>query len=197
MYYYQQVGKVLKYESRFIQFDGHVVCDRPFNVTAISRSTMGPYSVLDCDLVGDSPNYLKMSIRPSGGNGSIFFVGIKTIARQQQTSELPPNLGNEFDGGSFEQREYLKGDLDNCTMGLFTSETVRQEIQLDTENLRIQPLIKHVETTTVFLDQPGNFDTITAWQKTSIYLTRSSLKYVDARGKPIDVRWYRVRYSRV
>lgn len=199
---WQELNHVLEYNSRFIRVGKRVISDRPFNVKTISEASMGSSSVLECSQPADSPDRLTAVIRPSDAGGSVFVVTIKALARQQQEGPLPRAVGegaesdevSVFNGHSSAAKENT--DSEENGLGLYTSEMVRQEVRLDTEDLRVMPMIREVETTTLFVAKPRNGDVIEAWQKTSSYLTRSSSQYVDARGGPVDVRWYQVKYFR-
>lgn len=187
----------MQYDSRFIRSMGNVIADRAFNVASIARAAMGPYSVLDCETKGNRVDQLQLTLKPGGPDGSVFAVDLKTIGRMQQTDYVPRNMEAAFKI----REEATWTDIDAKVQhaageGLYTTETVRQEVRLDTDDLRIQPSIKHVETTTIFLWDDDTQDNFRAWQKTSTYLTRSNLQYVDARGRAVDVRWYQVHYSR-
>lgn len=136
-------------------------------------------------IMKSAPDAQYMSISPQSAGGGIYTVSLNTLARSQQTSVLPAYAERAFHidiphDAAFESAK-----------ALMTCESVRQEVRLDTEDLRAMPQIKQIETVTIFV---RNGDEITSLQRTSSYLTRSSLQYVDARGRPVDVRWYRVRY---
>lgn len=176
---------------------GNVIADRAFNVASIARAAMGPYSVLECETKGSRVDELQLTLKPGGAEGSVFAVDLKTIGRTQQTNYVPRNIEAVFKIREEATWTDMEGKVQDVPReGLYTCETTRQEIRLDTDDLRVQPSIKHVETTTVFLWDDDTEDHFRAWQKTSTYLTRSNLQYVDARGRAVDVRWYQVEYSR-
>lgn len=161
---------------------------------------MGTSSVLDCFQPGDNPNRLTAIVRPNEAGGGVFIVTLKALARQQQEGPLPRAVGEGVEAEvrtTFDtEPSEAKRASDEIGFGLYTSEMVRQEVRLDTEDLRVTPMIREVETTTLFVTKPKNENVIEAWQKTSSYLTRSSLLYADARGRPVDVRWYQLKYYR-
>lgn len=166
---------------------------------AIAEASMGPQSVLNCTLAGNSPNRLTTTIRPNGADGEVFLVTMKALARQQQEGPLPGVIGDADVRPAFmaEPAETESSTIANVDgKGLYTSEMVVQEVRRETEDLRVMPLIKEIETTTLFITKPMDENCIEAWQKTSSYLTRSSLQYVDAHGHPVDVRWYKLKYYR-
>lgn len=167
-----------------------MISDRSYNVKAIAEATMGRQCVLDCRLVGNDVNFMTATIRPHEGSAGIFVVNLRTLFRQVQKGPLQKEVveGYHIDGGV----SSMEHDLE----GFYTSEMVRQEVQLDKSDLRAVPMIREVETTTLFTMNEGIQDQISAWQKTCSYLTKSDLKYVDAKGRPVDVRWYQLKYSR-
>lgn len=193
---------MLEYPTRFIKVGKRVISDRPFNVKAIAEASMGSSSVLDCIQPGNTPNQLTTVIRPRESGGGIFQVKIKALARQQQEGPLVKAVGEGVaeTGGPVLSKEgavsSVLGPQDSTGVGLYTSEMVRQEVRLDTDDLRAVPLIREIETTTLFVVKEKDDNCIQAWQKTSSYLTRSNLQYVDTRGRPVDVRWYQLKYTR-
>ncbi|CAN8070771.1 unnamed protein product [Agarophyton chilense] len=195
------IGEKLQYESRFVRSSGYVIADRAFNVTAIARATLGPKSVLQCNTLGNNVNRLAITLRPDESEGSVYDVELKTIARHQQRDKIPINIDAAFrirEQSGWEKvearddHEFREGEKE----GLYTTEVVRQDVRLSTDDLRIQPLIKHVETSAIYGWDRDRDDCFWAWQKTSTYLTKSNLTYVDARGRPVDVRWYKLFYTR-
>ena len=197
--YDQEVNNTVKYRSRFVRIGKHVVADRLFNVRAIAEATMGPQSVLDCDLPTNTPNRVFAAIRPNGADGGVFLVSMKALARQQQEGPLPNVIGDPDVMPTFMPEPLTTGPsavADVEGFGLYTSEMVRQEVRPDTEDLRVAPSIKEVETTTLFITKATDGNHVEAWQKTSSYLTRSNLQYVDTHGRPTDVRLYKLKYTR-
>jgi len=154
---------------------------------------MGPTSILEISQPKESPNRLTSTIRPDEANGATFIVSIKSLARQQQESIIG-RLGEDFDANA--NAIFAGGVVGGAgKLGLYTSETVRQEVRLDTEDLRAMPLERDVETTTLFL-LGGGRNEVEAVQRTSSYFTWSNMQYDDARGRPFDVRYYHVKYTR-
>lgn len=132
---------------------------------AIATSAMGPSAVLEC--TQDSPNLLATTLAPRGGGGDVFVVTLAALSRQQSSD----------------------------TLGLYTSEMARQTVRLDTEDLRVAPAVKEVETTTLFYTQDAG-EGFRAFQKTSSYLVRGDPRERASMGKPVDVRCYEVTYTR-
>lgn len=140
-----------------------------------------------------------MSVRPNEAEGSVYDVKLKVLSRQQDEALMPKVLGRGVcpDGSDVYQlnESEMVGFGDN-KHALYTTETVRQVIQLSTNDLRVLPIMKDIETTSVFVLNSEKPDSITGWQRTCTYLVKSDAKYIDARGRPVDVRWYEIQYSR-
>lgn len=182
----------MKYPTRFIRVGDHVVSDRSFNVKAIAEASMGEKTVLDCRQPGNSPNLLTTTLRPNGAMGGVFVVNLKAISRDSQVSSLPKTVVESLD---FSKYTPILSQAEE-QQGFYTSEMVRQEIRQDTSDLRTVSKVKEIETTTIFITRPDDRNHILAWQKTSTYLPKSDLQYVDAKGRPVDVRWYELSYNR-
>ena len=153
---------------------------------------MGSRAVLDCVQLGDDVNQLTLSLSPDAANGAIYNVKMKVLSRQQQESALPI----EFPIRMSKVENFMNESVESKRKGLYTAETTRQDVRLDTSDPRVSSQVRVIETITVFDVTGDNFDVIDSWQRTSSYLTRSSLEYVDAKGRPIDVRCYHVKYRR-
>lgn len=188
----QELQKPSCYSSRFRKIGSQVISDRTYNVKSIAKASMGSRAVLDCTQPRDDANQLTLSLSPDAANGALYNVKMKVLSRQQQESVLPvdfPMKMSKVENGMNESTELNK-------KGLYTAETTRQDIRLDTSDPRVSSQVRDIETITVFDISGDNFDVIDSWQRTSSYLTRSSLQYVDAKGRPIDVRCYHVKYRR-
>lgn len=186
----QEINQTIFYPTRFVRVDGRVISDRSYNVKAIAEATMGRQSVLDCRLVGKDVNIMTTTIRPYEGSAGVFVVNLRTLFRQVQKGPFQKAI---VEGLGADNAVSITGqELE----GFYTSEMVRQEIRLDTNDLKVMPMIREVETTTLFVMKDGMQDQLSAWQKTCSYLTKSDLKYVDTKGRPVDVRWYQLKYSR-
>lgn len=188
----------MEYLSRFVKLRGQVISDRGYNVKSIAEASMGTSSVLYCSDTSGNPNSISLSVRPNAADGEVYGVKMKILSRFEEINELPYVLGRAArPNGS----DILSFDADHMASkheeALLTSETVRQEIRLNTEDLRISPIVKEIETSTIFRLEPVDKNSIVAWQRTCTYLTRSDDHYVDAKGRPVDLRWYNVQYSRV
>ena len=161
------IGQPLVYKARFLRSGGLVVPDRAYNVACIAEAALGDGSVLSC-----SDDGARLSVRAV--DGSVCDVRLLPLARVAMRGMTPTDEG---------------GDV------LYTAELVRQTVNVQLEDLRTQTSVKEVETITVWLDNSSD-DVVQSLQRTATYLPRSDLRYVDAKGRPIDIRWYDVVYQR-
>jgi hypothetical protein len=175
----QDIGNVLKYESRFVsQSDGgsssspnRVIADRDFNVRSIAKVAMGENSVVDVSTA--TPNKFSCLIAPKGAP-SMIAVDLLVLNRRQET--VGPN---QFD----------------C------SEVVR-EIATPVDRPKQQPaLLKEIETTSLYTYIPEK-DEIHCQQRSAAFLLPSNQNEIAmkmwqaSRGKAIDVRFYDLVYTR-
>lgn len=184
----KEVGKenALVYRARFVADGaGNVIADREFNVREIVKATMGANSVVDVPLA--TPNKFCCLLAPSG-SPNLLTVDIIALARRQENNE------KTFD----------------C------SEVVRQIVAPANQNkpqasVPMQApsgrttLLKEIETVSLYsavgLEQ-GKTDKITCRQRTATFLLPSQDDPVAyqmwqmTRGRPIDVRFYDVTYTR-
>lgn len=175
----------LRYRTRFVPSPNGaaVVPDRSFNLESIGAVALGPKSILQCE---GGASKAKMSVRPAQSGGTVFTVTLSIRTRQQ---EYASNSSASFAG--------MEGSAMNGGTVLLTSETVTQRVQADGTNST--PLVKDVETTTIyFLDGDREVQqTFAAKQRTCTYLAQAELRFQETRGKPVDVRWYDLVYSKM
>ena len=187
--------KALVYRARFVpDTDGKVIADREFNVREIVKATMGGNSVLDVPLA--TPNKFCALLAPVG-SPNILKVDIISLARRQESNSEDDN-NSTFD----------------C------SEVVRQIVAPANQNkpqagvVPMQPpqpsgrsaLLKEIETVSLYNAQATNkdgiVDTIKCRQRTATFLLPSQddpiayQMWQMTRGRPIDVRFYDVTYTR-
>jgi hypothetical protein len=184
----KEVGKenALLYRARFVpDSTGNIIADREFNVREIAKATMGTNSVLDVSLA--TPNKFCCLLAPSG-SPNLLTVDIIALARRQESNE------KTFD----------------C------SEVVRQIVAPANQNkpqasVPMQPpsgrntLLKEIETVSLYSAfgfENGEVNQITCRQRTATFLLPSQDDPVAyqmwqmTRGRPIDVRFYDVTYTR-
>jgi len=167
----------LRYKARFVSIDNNSKCiaDRDFNVREIASAAMGNFSVLDVPLA--TPNKFSCVIAPQGSN-QLFSVDLISLARRQETM-------NETN--------------------FHCSEVVRQIVSPRGKEQQQQqqarsPLLKEVETISLYeFIQPNEIRCV---QRSATFLLPSqtdpmALKMWEmARGRPIDVRFYDVTYTK-
>lgn len=164
-----QVGTTLHYESRFLMYPNNqiIIADREFNVRSIARAAMGPSSVMDLPGVV-TPNKLTATLLPTGAT-SVYTVDLITLRRRQEQPDQ-----THFD----------------C------SEVVREIVST---NGATRPVLKEIETASLYtlLD-----DSIRCQQRSASFLLPSQSdpvqyqKWQAARGRPVDVRYFDVVYTR-
>lgn len=180
--------RALKYRARFLldPANNRAIADREFNVREIAQSAMGKNSVLDVSLA--TPNKFSCLLNPVGAK-TTFNVDMISLARRQE--QISPT---QFD----------------C------SEVVRQIISPLTEkssgipssNPAASPNLKEIETISLYkisenIDQTNDKVTeIQCIQRSASFLLPSQTDplayrmWQAARGRPIDVRFYQVTYTK-
>ncbi|KAL7542245.1 hypothetical protein ACHAXR_012948 [Thalassiosira sp. AJA248-18] len=177
-------GNDLQYKARFITQSGggepggtYVIADREYNAREIAKAAMGEYSVVDTSAA--TPNRYSCLLAPPGGSNSLICVDIITLARKY---------------------EPISSDKFVC------SEFVRQIVspaQRNNPNAPpVSPLsVKEIETISIY-NMVGK-DQISCRQRTATFLVPSQTdpiaykKWQLSQGKPVDVRYYDVTYTRV
>eukprot|EP00638_Chattonella_subsalsa_P010001 CAMPEP_0117756972 /NCGR_PEP_ID=MMETSP0947-20121206/14431_1 /TAXON_ID=44440 /ORGANISM="Chattonella subsalsa, Strain CCMP2191" /LENGTH=330 /DNA_ID=CAMNT_0005576731 /DNA_START=28 /DNA_END=1020 /DNA_ORIENTATION=+ len=170
----KDLGNELVYLSRFRYLpDGRVIADRAFNIESITSSAMGKNSVLEVPFQ-DDPNDVKFTISPAGANGNVFKASLKTMGRIIESGPDKVTGNPSFS----------------------VSETVRQVVS-STTDLRFDPLVKDIETITIYSLKSEN--EIRALQRTATYIVPvdpvQRIKYEKSRGNAVDVRCYSVIYK--
>lgn len=195
------------YQTRFLRRGQNAIPDRPFNVTSIAQATMGDDAVLYCEQLG-GPNRILLTIRPGGLSGQLFDVAMRVTTRQQEVVDAvfeALGRGERPDGSdvvgvgqlvSLVSSEVQDGNSEPDSRVVLSSETVRQEVKAE-DGIGGVLAVKDVETSNLFVVRDGGQKDISAWQRTCTYLPKSDLHYADARGRPVDIRWYKLRYTRV
>jgi hypothetical protein len=170
----EEIGKSLQYQSRFIS-DGydHIIADREFNVKSIAKVAMGANSVVDVSTA--TPNKFSCILSPTG-SPSMLTVDLIVLNRRQEN----------IDANNF-----------HC------SEVVREIVSAVGQSpARPQsPLLKEIETTSLYrLVSPTEIQCI---QRSATFLLPSQQDpmayrlWEMSRGRPTDVRFYKVVYTKV
>jgi len=166
-------SKALKYESRFVlASETSAIADREFNVKSIAKVAMGVNSVVDVPLA--EPNKFSIILAPEGAP-SLLRVDLIVLERRQ---------------------EYVDETHFDC------SEVVREIVSPVDSSIttRTNPILKEVETTSLYALQPDG--SISCRQRSATFLLPSqqdpmALQMWQAtRGRPIDVRFYNVQYTK-
>jgi hypothetical protein len=170
------VGNVLQYQSRFLKDPNsdRVIADREFNVKSIAKVAMGENSVVDVSQA--TPNKFSCLLAPKGAP-SMLSVDLIVLNRRAETISE-----NQFD----------------C------AEVVREiasPIDAAGAKQRSSPILKEIETTSLYTYDPAK-DIVTCQQRSAAFLLPSNenamaMKMWQAsQGRAIDVRFYKVTYTR-
>jgi len=169
----KEVGNTTLYESRFLRTQNdNVVADREFNVRSIAKAAMGSNSVLDIPL--STPNKMTCILAPEGAPTNLR-VDLLILNRLQEPAPTPTQF--------------------------FCSEVARQIVApLGSAGAPSATLLKEIETISLY-EQIG--DVVTCRQRSATFLLPSQQNpqatylWQASRGRPIDVRFYTVKYTKV
>ena len=174
------VDGALQYRARFVDGSVGTIADREFNVREIVKSAMGINSVVDVEMA--TPNKFSCLLSPKGAS-SVLSVDLLTLARRQETiddknfhcSEVVQQVVAPIDQSK--PRNSLTPQEPSKTILLKEIETASLYTFFDNKT------IKCIQRSATFL-QPSQQDPIAfqLWQM--------------SRGRPIDVRFYDVTYTR-
>ena len=201
----REVGTTLQYESRFITTilggtstrDNNntaiTIADREYNVRSIAEAAMGPSSVLDVPFV--SPNKLTCILAPVG-SPSVLQATLLILNRRQETIS-----DTKFDCSEVVQEIVAPAASATTSSGGPSSSSSSSSNSSSRNNMMMPRILKQVETTSLYSYDPKR-DVITCRQRSATYLLPSqedpvALKMWQAsRGRPVDVRFYDVVYTR-
>jgi len=176
----REVGTTLQYECRFVPTPDSSGCiaDREFNVRRICQAVFGPNSVLDIPLA--TPNKLTAIVAPPGSPRPLQ-VDLFTVSRRQEFVDE-----NHFDCSEV-VREIVVGSGSGGGGG--------------GGGVVPPPVLKEVETTSLYAYHPEN-NTVMCRQRSATFLLPSQSnplqfrKWEMANGRPVDVRFYNVVYTK-
>lgn len=169
----------LHYNARFLEFDGRAIADREYNVKSIAKVTLGQNSVVDVSL--STPNKFSCLLSPEGSPTLLTADLIVLNRRQENVDET------HFD----------------C------SEVVREIVSAVGEGSTRprSPLLKEIETCSLYsavIPQNGGPIThVKCRQRSAAFLLPSqddpiAMKIFEySRGRPVDVRFYDVLYTKI
>jgi hypothetical protein len=190
----KEIGTSLLYESRFVTTTANaaagdqetatgniVTADREYNVKSIAKAAMGPNSVVDVPLA--TPNKFSCVLAPKG-SPSLLRVDLITLNRRQET---------------------ISDTQFHC------SEVVREIVApvgpQASAVTNTNPILKEVETTSLYTYydpksvKPGD-PLVRCRQRSATFLLPSQENELQmylfsaARGRPVDVRFYDVFYTK-
>jgi len=187
------IENALKYRSRFLADQSSAksiaIADREFNVREIAKVAMGKNSVQDVSKA--TPNKFSCLLSPAGSGGKLFNVNMISVARRQENKS--------------------KSDFD-C------SEVIRQIISpynsngagtsIPSANPGSTSILKEIETISSYQigeinPSTGKVTEIKCVQRSASFLVPSQTDpmaykmWQAARGRPVDVRFYEVTYTKI
>ncbi|CAJ1890959.1 unnamed protein product [Cylindrotheca closterium] len=179
----------LKYRARFVTSSDRdaAIADREFNVREIAKATMGANSVVDVPLA--TPNKFCCLLAPAG-SPNLLTVDIIALARRQENNE------KTFDCSEVVRQIVAPANQNKPQAGIPTAGTNKGGVPT---------LLKEIETVSLYTPGPlinGQVQTIKCRQRTATFLLPSQDDPVAyqmwqmTRGRPIDVRFYDVTYTR-
>lgn len=197
--------KALKYRARFLRdeklqtlktststitsSESIAIADREFNVREIAKSAMGTNSVVDISLV--TPNKFSCLLAPKGA-GKTFTVDMIALARRQE----------QISKAEFDCSEVVR----QIIYPVQTQSRGTQGIGVPNTGSGLGPNLKEIETISLYTigskSESGYVDEIKCLQRSASYLLPSQTDplayrmWQAARGRPIDVRFYKVTYSK-
>lgn len=169
-------AKALKYEARFLKNSDSTtttIADREFNVKSIAKVAMGVNSVMDVPMA--TPNKFCCILLPQG-SPSMLRVDLFVLNRRQE----------DVDETHFDCAEVVREIVSPVDSSIPTANR--------------SPILKEVETTSLYTLQPNGG--ISCRQRSATFLLPSqqdpmALQMWQAtRGRPIDVRYYDVTYTK-
>jgi hypothetical protein len=174
----QEIGRPLPYESRFVGASQRttgdpVIADREYNVRSIAKAAMGPNSVLEISL--STPNKFTCILSPQG-SPSVLRVDLLILGRRQEGLPSPTQF--------------------------YCAEVARQIVApVGSTAAPAASLLKEIETISLYTYDPEK-DIISCRQRSATFLLPSQESPVAlqmwqaSRGRPVDVRFYDVLFTR-
>jgi hypothetical protein len=182
-----EIGTALSYRSRFIQGsrseddESRIVADREFNVQEIAKASMGNSAVLN---IVASPNLVSCTLFPTGSD-QLIRADLVILARRQEKENR-----NETKFVCSEVSQQIISTVEAGTaLGQVTTNKNRQ--------------LKQIETISLFQRLDTTEEQIQCIQRTATFLVPSqqdpiALKLWQlSQGRPIDVRFYDVVYTKI
>lgn len=178
----KEIGTALHYQSRFLSESGNIVADREFNVKSIAQVALGTNSIVDVSL--STPNKFSCLLAPNG-SPSLLTVDLIVLNRRQET----------INATTFHCSEVVREIVSPVPQdGSTTAAAQKQSFS--------SPLLKEIETTSLYTLMSGAAPEIHCRQRSATFLLPSqrdpmAMKMWEySRGRPIDVRFYDVIYTK-
>ena len=184
----KEIGEdsALSYRARFLDGSAGTVADREYNVREIVKSAMGANSVLDVSMA--TPNKFSCLLNPKGASG-VLSVDLITLGRRQET----------IDGKTFHAAEVVQQIVAPVDQQSKPQNSLLQQQQQQTSKSKTI-LLKEIETASLY--SLVDDKTIKCTQRSATFLLPSQNDAVAlqlwqmSRGRPIDVRYYDVTYTK-
>eukprot|EP00568_Trieres_chinensis_P007800 CAMPEP_0183303090 /NCGR_PEP_ID=MMETSP0160_2-20130417/8656_1 /TAXON_ID=2839 ORGANISM="Odontella Sinensis, Strain Grunow 1884" /NCGR_SAMPLE_ID=MMETSP0160_2 /ASSEMBLY_ACC=CAM_ASM_000250 /LENGTH=400 /DNA_ID=CAMNT_0025465949 /DNA_START=73 /DNA_END=1275 /DNA_ORIENTATION=- len=178
----------LGYRSRFVRGGGGtVIADRDFNVREIAKASMGINAVVDVSLA--TPDRFTCLLSPAG-SGGLLSVDLITLARRQES----------VDGSNFHCSEVVRQIVAPANAAKPQGSIPVGPPKSSGGPGRPPTLLKEIETASLYtFVGPGE---VQCRQRSATFLLPSqqdpvALKLWEmSRGRPIDVRFYDVTYTK-
>lgn len=170
----QGPARALRYESRFLPLGGGggTIADREYNVKSIAKVAMGANAVVDVSLA--TPNKFSCLLSPEGAP-TMLTVDLLVLNRRQET----------IDETHFHASEVVREIVSPVDKGV---------------SRKTSTILKEIETTSLYTFKADGG--VTCRQRSATFLLPSqqdpmALQMWQAtRGRPIDVRFYNVEYTK-
>lgn len=202
--------KALRYRARFVPGGASpassssttIVADREFNVREIAKASMGSNAVVDVSLV--TPNKFSCVLAPSGA-GKLFNVDLIALARRAEDHHAnSDDPYHEFDCSEVVRQ--IIAPLNSSGGGEQRSGGGGAREQPQPSSGGGGPVLKEIETISLYTAVPGangEISEIKCQQRSATFLLPSQTDLLAykmweyAKGRPIDVRFYDVTYSKI
>ena len=175
-------SNALQYRARFVEGSAGTIADREYNVREIAKQAMGTNAVQDVSLA--TPDKFSCLLSPAGA-GQVLSVDLLTLARRQE----------KIDGKNFHCAEVVRQVV------VPVNQNKPQMTPLPPQQPSSKTvLLKEIETASLYTLEDEN--KVKCVQRSATFLLPSQQDplaqqlWQMSRGRPIDVRFYDVTYTR-
>lgn len=180
----EEVGEAnaLRYRARFVEGSSGTIADRDYNVREIVKQAMGENAVQDVSLA--TPDKFSCLLAPAGA-GQVLSVDLLTLARRQENIDAKHFHCAEVARQVVAPIDQSKPQMTALPTQQPSSKTV---------------LLKEIETASLYTLEDD--DKVRCLQRSATFLLPSQQDplaqqlWQMSRGRPIDVRFYDVTYTR-